>query len=62
MNEKKADTTSAKYFFDLPFKATIPDRSEWSSNLIIAEENDLNWFTDGSKTREVSGFDNSLSS
>ena len=42
LNVKKADTTSAKYFLNLPFKDTISDRSEWSSNPIIAEDNDLN--------------------
>ncbi|OZI15349.1 hypothetical protein CE195_02190 [Sodalis-like symbiont of Philaenus spumarius] len=50
-----SDHMKIKYSFSKPFRVVIPNREEWSEGRRPLPRCELEWYTDGSKTRESSG-------
>ena len=51
-----SDSVTPKYFFDHAFRTHIPNRESWSIDNALIEEDALSYYTDGSKTRNGTGF------
>ncbi|XP_071043063.1 uncharacterized protein [Parasteatoda tepidariorum] len=50
-----SDCMERKYVFERPFEIVFPTREELYNNTIDAKNDDLIWFTDGSKKGNLSG-------
>nr|XP_042913339.1 uncharacterized protein LOC122273325 [Parasteatoda tepidariorum] len=50
-----SDCMERKYVFERPFEVVFPTREEWDNNTIDTKNDDLIWYTDGSKKGNLSG-------